>query len=155
MSKPVVEKIEQWIADTLDGVSDTESLITLNSVRSNILDWDVSSYAHGDILIDIVSIETLQKDYEVERKEKVIFKLCLIIRKLGDNSADTLLNQGAELIRQTLLADADRERVCGSMAESIECLAIMFGMDDGCVIAEVTVEIEYYTDIKDGFVLRR
>jgi len=152
MSEPIIEQIAEWIADALDGEQDPDTTLTLNSVRPTILDWDVSQFAHGDVIIELDTSDTQSQRTTTSRTEKGKWLLYGIIRTLpADTAADTVLARIAETIRRLLLAGNASGQACGGLALNINCPNITYVSFDGGVTAIVSVEVVYMTALKDGY----
>ena len=152
MSEPIIEQIAQWINDALDGVSDDDSTLTLRSIRPKILDWADLHFVHGDVIIEMVDIETQSTDLSSYRYEKATLRLNGIITQLPEGvKADTVLARLVETIRRTILAGNILEPPLGGLAKNIDCPAVNYEPIEGGVCAIVTCVVEYRTAIFDGY----
>jgi len=152
MSEPIVEQISDWINDAIQGVQDPDKTLTLKAVRPTILDWDVGNYAHGDVIIEISSVDTEKKSTTGSRYETGIWSLYGIITTLPANTAvDTVLSRMAETIRRTLLAGNAGGQACGGLALGIDCPEVNYAAGPGCAVVEVGVAVDYPTGLYDGY----
>lgn len=152
MSEPIVEQIAQWINDAIDAQADPDATLTLRAVRPKVLDWDVSNFKHGDVIIESIDGKTVQKTATVSRTELASWALHGLIRSLpADTAADTMLARMAETIRRLLLAGNVSGQACGGLALHIDCPAAAYGIIEGGVVAEVTVTVLYMTALADGY----
>jgi len=149
--EPIIEKLAVWIEEELNGVQDPGATLTLRSVRPKILDWQASDFKHGDVIIELIDGGTESKTTS-SRTELAEWRLYGIIRTLpADTAADTVLSRLAETIRRTLLAGNVRGQACGGLALNIDCPDVTYSIMSGGVVAEVTVQIKYVTDLADGY----
>ena len=151
MSEPIIEQIADWINDALDGVTDTDGTFTLRSIRPTILDWSQLQLIHGDVIIELGSIETVSRTAS-SRTEEAMFKLNGIITELAAGvKADTVLARFAETIRKTILAGNTSGTACGGLAVNIDCPAVDYEPIEGGVCTIVTCRVRYFTNYKDGY----
>jgi len=151
MAEPVVEKISEWIEEAIDSAQDPGATLTLNAVRPKILDWEASDFKHGDVIMEVVNTGTLSKTTS-SRTELAEWRLYGIITTLPENTAaDTMLSRMAETIRKTLLGGNVRGQACGGLALNIECSEVNYSIMPGGIVAEVTVQVKYETDVFDGY----
>ena len=149
--EPIVEKIAVWIKEEIDGVQDPDGTLTLRAVRPAILDWQAEDYNHGDVILEVQEGETLECTTS-SRKELGAWKLYGIVTTLpADTAADTVLIRVAETIRRTMLSGNKRGRACGGLAYKIHCPKAEYSDMPGGVVIEVTVLVEYFTDLFDGY----
>lgn len=149
--EPIIEKIAVWIEDTIDGVHDPDATLTLRAVRPKILDWQAEIFKHGDVIMEIVDTGTLNKTTS-SRTELAEWKLYGIIRTLPANTAaDTVLSRMAETIRRTLLAGNKRGQACGGLALNLDCPEVNYSIMSGGIVAEVSVQVTYITDLASGY----
>lgn len=147
----VVERIGIWIEGALDGVQDPGKTLTLNPVRPKILDWQAEDFKHGDVILELVDGGTLEKTTS-SRKELAEWKLYGIITTLPANTAaDTVLSRMAETIRREVLSGNKRGQACGGLALNIDCPETIYSIMKGGIVAEVTVQVTYMTDLADGY----
>ena len=147
----IVERISVWIEGALDGVQDPDKTLTLNPVRPKILDWQADDFKHGDVILELVDGGTLEKTTS-SRKELAEWKLYGIITTLPANTAaDTVLSRMAETIRREVLSGNKRGQACGGLALNIDCPETIYSIMNGGIVAEVTVQITYMTDLADGY----
>lgn len=152
MAEPIIEQIAEWIKDALNGQADPGGTLTLKSIRPKILDWRESDFAHGDVIIELVAVNTISKTTVESRTEKGIFKCYGIVRNLpADTKADTVLARMTETIRRLLLAGNTGGKACGTLALNIDCPAVDLAIFNGGLETIVTVEVEYPTPLKDGY----
>lgn len=149
--EPIVEKIAVWIEEAIDGIQDPDKTLTLRAVRPKILDWQASDFKHGDVVMEIVDGATLSKTTS-SRTEVAEWRLYGIITTLpADTAADTVLSRMAETIRRTLLEGNKRGQACGGLAQNIDCPEGTYSIMAGGVVAEVTAQVRYVTDLADGY----
>jgi len=149
--EPIIEKLAVWIEEELNGVQDPDATLTLRAVRPKILDWQAEDFKHGDVIIEIIDISTLSKTTS-SRTELAEARIYGIIRTLpADTAADTVLSRLAETIRRTLLAGNVQGQACGGLALNIDCTDVTYSIMSGGVVAEVTAQIKYVTDLADGY----
>lgn len=147
----IVERIAEWIEGAIDGVQDPGATLTLRAVRPEILDWLAEDFKHGDVIMEIIEGATLSKTTS-SRIEVAEWKLYGIIRTLPANTAaDTVLSRMAETIRRTLLSGNQRGQACGGLALNIDCPEVSYSIMSGGVVAEVTAQVKYVTDLADGY----
>jgi len=147
----LVERIAVWIAETIDGIKDPGATLTLKAVRPKILDWQASDFNHGDVIMEIVDGGTLSKTTST-REELAEWRLYGIIKTLPANTAaDTVLSRMAETIRKALLAGNKRGQACGGLALNLDTPETTYSIMSGGVVAEVTCQVRYVTDLADGF----
>jgi len=152
MSEPIIEQIADWINDALDGQADPDGTLTLKSIRPKILDWQESDCAHGDVIIQLISIKTESSTMVGSRTESAIFNLYGIVRTLpADTKADTVLARLIETIRRSLFAGNTLGKACNSLALSIDCPGVELAVFNGGLEAIVTAEVVYQTALKDGY----
>lgn len=147
----IVEKIGVWIEGAIDGVQDHGATLTLRAVRPKILDWQAQDFKHGDVIIELVDGGTISKTTS-SRDELAEWRLYGIITTLPANTAaDTVLSRMAETIRKALLSGNKRGRACGGLAKNIDCPEVNYSIMSGGVVAEVTCQVTYVTDLADGY----
>ena len=147
----IVERIAVWIEEAIDGVQDPGATLTLRAVRPKILDWQASDFKHGDVIMELIDGGTLSKTTS-SRTEVAEWRLYGIITTLpADTAADTMLSRMAETIRRVLLAGNKRGQACGGLALNIDCPETTYSIMSGGVVAEVTAQIKYITDLADGY----
>ncbi len=147
----IVERIGVWIEETIDGVQDPGATLTLRAVRPKILDWQASDFKHGDVIMELIDGGTLSKTTS-SRTELAEWRLYGIITKLpADTAADTVLSRMAETIRRVLLGGNKRGQACGGLALNIDCPETTYSIMSGGVVAEVTAQVKYITDLADGY----
>lgn len=151
MAEPIIEQIAAWISNALNGVSDPDGTLTLKAVRPTILDWSELQLNHGDVIIEIGSIETVSRTAS-SRMEEAVFRLNGIIRSLpASTRADTVLLRMSETIRRTILAGNTLGTACGGIANNIDCPSIDYEPIEGGVAAIVICRVKYMTNYKDGY----
>lgn len=149
--EPVVEKIAVWIEEEIEGVQDPGKTLTLRAIRPKILDWEASNFKHGDVIIELIDVGTESKT-TTSRTELAEWRLYGIITILpADTAADTVLSCMAETIRKILLSGNKRGQACGGLALNIDCPDVTYSIMSGGVVAEVTCQIKYVTDLADGY----
>jgi len=149
--EPIIEKIAVWIEEAIDGVKDPDATLTLRAVRPKILDWQASDFKHGDVIIELVSVGTLSKTTS-SRTEVAEWRLYGIVTTLPANTkADTVLSRMAETIRRVLLNGNKRGQACGGLALNLDCPDVTYSIMAGGVVAEVTCQVTYITNIADGY----
>lgn len=147
----IVERIAVWIEEAIDGVQDPGATLTLRAVRPKILDWQASDFKHGDVIMELIDGGTLDKTIS-SRTELAEWRLYGIITILpADTAADTVLSRMAETIRRTLLSGNKRGQACGGLALNIDCPETTYSIMAGGVVAEVTAQVKYVTDLADGY----
>ncbi len=152
MPETINEQIAAWIATAIDGQLDPDATFTLAAVRPKILDWDFPKMAHGDVVIELVTIGTVSKTTVESRTELATWRLTGVIRELpADTAADTVLSRMAETIRTLMFAGNSGGKACGGLANKIDCPKQDRGSIAAGVIAEVTVTVEYKTALADPY----
>lgn len=147
----IVERITVWIEGAIAGVQDPGKTLTLNPVRPKILDWQAEDFKHDDVIIELVDGGTLTKTTS-SRTELAEWKLYGIITTLPANTAaDTVLSRMAETIRRAILNGNKRGQACGGLALNIDCSETIYSIMTGGIVAEVTVQATYMTDLADGY----
>ncbi len=151
MSETIHEQIGQWIASALDGATDPDETLTLRSVRPKVLDWQVTDFQHGDVVIEADTLKT-ESTTGTSRGEIAQWKLYGVIRDLASAlAADTVVSRMIETVRRTLLAGNVAGQACGGLANNIDCLEAEFATFEGGLIAEVTARVVYRTAVLDGY----
>lgn len=149
--EPIVERIAVCIKDAIDGVKDPDATLTLRAVRPKILDWQAEDFKHGDVIMELVDGGTLSKTTS-SRDELGEWRLYGIIKTLpADTAADTVLCRMAETIRRELLKWNKRGQAFGGLALNIDCPEVNYSIMSGGVVAEVTCQVTYVTDLADGY----
>jgi len=149
--EPIVERIAVWIKDAIDGAQDEDQTITLAAVRPTIVDWNVEDYKNNDAIIEIIDKVTLEKAGS-KRKEVAEWKIYGIIRELPANTAaDTHLCRMCETIRRVMFRGNVKGQACGGLALNIDCPEDNFSIMTGGIVAEVTVQVQYWTAIDSGY----
>ena len=147
----IVEKIAVWIEGAIDGVQDPGKTLTLRAVRPKILDWQAEDFQHGDVIMELIDGGTLSKTTS-SRNELAEWRIYGIITTLpADTAADTVLSRMTETIRKTLLSGNKRGQACGGLALHIDCPEVNYSIMSGGVVAEVTAQVTYITDLADGY----
>ena len=151
MAEAIVERIAVWIEGAINGAADPGATLTLRAVRPKILDWKAEDFQHGDVIMELVDGGTLSKTTS-SRSELAAWKLYGIIRTLPANTAaDTVLSRMAETIRRELLSGNKRGQACGGLALKIDCPETIYSIMTGGIVAEVTAQVTYATDLADGY----
>jgi len=151
MAEAIVEQIAAWMKNAIEGVQDPAETLTLRAVRPKILDWQAEDFKHGDVIIEITNTGTLSIT-TTSRTEQAEWKLYGIVRTLPENTvADTVLSRMAETVRRTLLAGNVSGQACGGLALNIDCPEVNYSIMNGGVVAEVSCQIKYITDLADGY----
>lgn len=139
----IVEQISEWIVAELNGLQDPDQLLTLRMVRPKIVDWQVTDFKHGDVVMELGNIEP----YEVTSSSRMWlgeWKLYGIITTLPTGTdADDMLDLMSELIRSKLLSGNKRGRACEGLALNISCPDVNYGSMAGGVVTEMTVNIRF------------
>ena len=152
MAEPIIEQIADWIKTAIHGTQDPDAMLTMRAVRPTILDWDVSHFAHADVIIEAAGMESLDKRTTASRKELGTWMLYGIIRTLAANTAvDTVMSRLAETIRRTMLAGNANGQACGGLALNIDCPNVEYAAGEGCAAVIVTVNVTYITALADGY----
>jgi len=135
----LVERIAKWIEEEITGVQD----FTLRIVCPKILDWQVSDFKHGDVIMEFINIVPHPALITTtSRAELATWKLYGIIRTLPENTdADTMLDHMSETIKKVLLSKSGR--ACGGLAVSINFPEIFYRDMAGGVVAEMTVQVGF------------
>ena len=164
--EPIVEQIAQWIETAIDGLQDPDGTLTLRAVRPKLLEWEVSNYLHGDVIIEASGSVDPQETGEGAKRAKTNesrtevswWLLHGVIKKLPDNTAaDTMLARMSETVRRLMLAGNvatagnSGGHACDNLAMHIDCPDWAYGIIDGAVVAEVRVEVRYQTALADGY----
>ena len=139
----IVQDISEWIEVALNGLQDPDKLLTLRVVRPKIVDWQVTDFKHGDVVMELGNIEP----YEITSSSRMWlgeWKLYGILTTLptGKN-ADDMLDLMSELIRSKLLSGNKRGRACEGLALNISCPDVNYGSMSGGVVTELTVNIRF------------
>ena len=149
--EPIVEKIAVWLSEAIDGVQDPDGTFTLRSVRPTVIDWQAEDFNHGDVILEIQEGQTLDGT-TTSKKELAEWRLYGIVTTLpADTAADTVLTRVAETIRRTMLGGNKRGQACGGLAHKIHCPKAEYSDMPGGVVVEVTVLVEYWTSLFDGY----
>jgi len=143
----IVEQISDWIAEEIDGLKEpvgwAGGILTLRVVRPKIVDWQVSDFKHGDVIIEFGNREP----YDITTSSRLWlgeWKLYGIITTVPDNkNADDLLDLMSELIQSKLLSGNRHGRACGGLALNISCPDISYGSMAGGVVTEMTVNVRF------------
>lgn len=139
----VIEQISEWIKEEINGLQDPDGILTLRAVRPKIVDWEVSNFKHGDVVMELGNIEP----YDVTTTSRLqlgLWKLYGIITMLPANTtADDMLDLMSELIRSKLLSGNKHGRACGGLALNISCPDTSYGSMSGGVVTEMTVNIRF------------
>lgn len=139
----VIEQISEWIKEEINGLQDPDGILTLRAVRPKIVDWEVSNFKHGDVVMELGNIEP----YDVTTTSRLqlgLWKLYGIITMLPANTtADDMLGLMSELIRSKLLSGNKHGRACGGLALNISCPDTSYGSMSGGVVTEMTVNIRF------------
>lgn len=152
MAAAIIEQIAVKIYDALDGVSDPDETITLQSVRSKILNINDLRLVHGDVLIEYVGKETISNDLSSFRTENGVFRVTGFVSSIpSDSYADTYLIMVAETICKYLLEENDDTSPLGGLALSVDCPKYVLMDSEGGVDVIVDCIVEYSTNIYDGF----
>lgn len=151
MAEPIIEQLTAWIATALDGKQDPDLTLTLKSVRPGMEEWDLTSFSHGDCIIEVDTVETADRT-STTRQEKGTWKIYGIVTTLPSSTGlDTVMSRMAETIRRSLLAgnnDTTPGKACGGLAQTINCPHVIYSPGPMVI---VTTEVEYWTDYKDGY----
>ncbi len=148
MSEPIIEQIADWINDAIDGKQDPDLTLTLASVRPGMEQWDDTSFAHGDCVIENDSLATVGFTSET-REERATFKVYGFIVTLPSAvGLDTVMSRMSETIRRNLLAGNSAGRACGGIATHINCPSVVYAPGPMVI---VTVDVDYDTSYTDGF----
>lgn len=139
----IVEQISEWIKEEIAGLQDPDGILTLRVVRPKIVDWQVSDFKHGDVVMEFGNKEP----YDVTTTSRLWlgeWKLYGIITTVPDNSdADDMLDLMSELIQSKLLGGNKHGRACGGLALNISCPDTNYGSMTGGVVTEMTVNIRF------------
>ena len=139
----VVDQISEWIEEEINGLQDPDGILTLRTVRPKIVDWQVTDFKHGDVIMEFVNVEP----YDITSTSRLWlgeWKLYGIITTLPDNTdADDMLDLMSEMIRSTLLGGNKMGRACGGLALNISCPDTSYGSMAGGVVTEMTVNIRF------------
>ena len=152
MAEPIIEQILDWINDKLDGVHDPDTTLTLRSVRPKIIDWSTLQFIHGDVIIELASVENAsQTTVESAFKTATVRLNCIVTTLPADTAADTFLCRMFETVRRTILSGYGDSPKLGGLAINMSCPLIELEPIDGGVDAVVTCKVEYATDLFDGY----
>jgi len=139
----IVEQISDWIVEEINGLQDPDKILTLRTVRPKIVDWQVSDFKHGDVIMEFGNKE----QYDVTTTSRLWlgeWKLYGIITTLPDNTdADDMLDLMSELIQSKLLSGNKHGRACGGLALNISSPDTSYGSMTGGVVTEMTVNIRF------------
>ena len=136
----------------IDGVSDPDGTITLRALRSKILNVAELELVHGDALIEYAGKETISMDMSSFRTEKGTFNITGFVSSIPDGLyADTYLIAVAETICKYLMAANEDDKPLDGLALSVDCPKYVLMDSVGGVDVIVTCEIEYSTNIYNGF----
>ena len=139
----IIKQISEWIEEEINGLRDPDGILTLRVVRPKVVDWQVSNFKHGDVIIEFGNKEP----YDVTTTSRMWlgeWKLYGIITTLPDNTdADDMLDLMSELIQSKLLSGNKHGRACGGLALNISCPDISYGSMTGGVVTEMTVNIRF------------
>lgn len=139
----IVKQISEWIEEELNGLQDPDKILTLRTVRPKIVDWQVTDFKHGDVVMEFVNVEP----YDITTSSRLWlgeWKLYGIITTLPDNTdADDMLDLMSDLILSKLLSGNKRGRACGGLALNIRCPDTSYGSMAGGVVTEITVNIRF------------
>ena len=152
MAEPIIEQIAAAIATAIDNKQDPDATFTTNAVRPKIVDWELTHYAHADVIIELISFATQSKTTVESRTELATFKLYGIVRDLpADTAADTVVARMAETIRREMFGlNASGQAISGK-ALNVDCPAFDYSEMPGGLVAEVTVQVSYQTALADGY----
>lgn len=154
MSEPILEQIAQWIESAVDGVTDDTATVSLNVVRSTMIDWELPQFKHGDVLLELESVDPDEEDSSLDaRVEIATWALYGIVVTLPTGTAaDTILTRTSETIRKTLLAgNVAGQRACNNLAVQIDCPSTQYARAPGMALAVVTCQVKYETRINDPY----
>ena len=154
MSEPILEQIAQWIATALDGVSDDTGTVSLNVVRSTMIDWELPQFRHGDVLLELESIAGDDEHGSMESRVEIATWAIygIVVTLPDDTAADTVLARTSETIRQALLAgNTAGNRSCDNLAIQIDCPSTQYARAPGMALAVVTCRVQYETRILDPY----
>jgi len=154
MSEPILEQIAQWIASAVDGVSDDTGTVSLNVVRSTMIDWELPQFRHGDVLLELESMDEDTEhgslDARVEIATWAIYGI--VVTLPDDTAADTILARTSETIRRALLAgNTAGNQACDGLAIQIDCPSTQYARAPGMALAVVTCKVMYQTRILDPY----
>ena len=139
----VVEQISEWIEEEINGLQDPDATLTLRVVRPKIVDWQVTDFKHGDVIMEFVNVEP----YEITSSSRMWlgeWKLYGILTTLpAGKDADDILDLMSEMIRSKLLSGNRHGRACGGLALNISCPDTSYGSMAGGVVTEMTVNIRF------------
>ena len=139
----VIKQISEWIEEEINGLQDPDGILTLRVVRPKIVDWQVTDFKHGDVIMEFVNVEP----YDITSSSRLWlgeWKLYGIITTLPDNTdADDMLDLMSELIQSKLLSGNKHGRACGGLALNISCPDTSYGSMTGGVVTEMTVNIRF------------
>jgi hypothetical protein len=139
----IVQQLSEWIEAELNGLQDPGALLTLRVVRPKIVDWQVSDFKHGDVVMEFGNIEP----YLVTDSSRMWlgeWKLYGILTTLpAGKDADDMLDLMSELILSKLLDGNRNGRACEGLAVNISCPDANYGSMSGGVVTELTVNIRY------------
>ena len=139
----VVKQISEWIEEEINGLQDPDATLTLRVVRPKIVDWQVTDFKHGDVIMEYGNKEP----YDVTTSSRLWlgeWKLYGIITTLPDNTdADDMLDLMSELIQSKLLSGNKNGRACQGLALNISCPDVNYGSMAGGVVTELTVNVRF------------
>lgn len=139
----IIKQISEWIEGELNGLQDPDATLTLRAVRPKVVDWQVTDFKHGDVIMELGNVEP----YDITTSSRLWlgeWKLYGIITTLPDDTdADDMLDLMSEMIRGKLLSGNKRGRACGGLALNISCPDTSYGIMAGGVVTEMTVNIRF------------
>lgn len=139
----VIDQISEWIKEEIDGLQDPGATLTLRVVRPKIVDWQVSDFKHGDVVMEFGNREP----YDVTTSSRIWlgeWKLYGILTTLPTGkTADDMLDLMSELIQSKLLSGNKHGRACGGLALLISCPDVNYGSMAGGVVTEMTVNVRF------------
>ena len=139
----IIDQISDWIAEEIDGLQDPDATLTLRVVRPKIVDWQVSDFKQGDVIMEFGNREP----YDITTSSRLWlgeWKLYGILKTLPANrNADDLLDLMSELIQNKLLSGNKHGRACGGLALLISCPDTNYGSMAGGVVTEMIVNVRF------------
>lgn len=154
MSEPILEQVGLWIKNAVDGVTDDTGTVSLSVVRSEMVDWELPQFSHGDVLLELESVTGDDENDSMDRRAEIaIWSLYAVVVTLPvSTAADTILIRTSETIRQALLAgNVPGQQACGGLAMQIDCPSTQYAKGPGMALAVVTCQVQYETRILDPY----
>ena len=152
MAEPIIEQISEAIETAIDNKQDPDATFTTTAVRPKIVDFELSHFAHADVILELISVATQNKTTVESRLELAVFKLYGIVRDLpADTAADTVVARMAETIRREMFGLNSAGRAMRGLAIDVDCPAFDYAEMPAGLVAEVTVHVLYQTALADGY----